>query len=210
MWEVVSETTYPEWYDFDGDYTQLVAKFQTGPEQLTWFLTDPIGEMIANSIRSKAMESGATPLYYRLMKNTEDTWTTEWQIDLWASQNSPLHIGIGAWIIIGAITALGIAYLTMKIISEIQATKRTKIAKESEQIKSDFVAKYEPIYGAKVFDWVKNIATVPADVAADKSLMDELKDVAKPAITIGAIVAIGALIFFGMQYLPKPRKVVAA
>lgn len=194
-WEVVTEKTYDEWYTFSGDYTQVVATFKTAPEQLTWMLTNPIGEWLGDHIRNHALASGVTPLYYRLMKNVDPTWTTDWQIDLWASQDSPLHIGMAAWIIIGALTAVGIAYFSLQWVSETQATKRAEIAYKSEQAKIAFVEEYEPEYGAAVFDWLKDISTVPESVKqSNPTLWDDIGKLLPTGIGTGVLLIAGAVV----------------
>ena len=197
MWETVEEKTYDAWHSFEGDYTKAVATFETGPEQLTWFMTDPMGKWLADQIVGKSLEQGATPLYFRLLKDTKtSTWVTYWQVDFWASQNSPLAAGAAAWIITGALVALGIAYFSFRIVSEFQATKRAIIQKETEQARIDFINKYEPIYGSVVFDWLADVTKVPESVkVANPNLWDSLKKAVVPA-GIGAGVIMVALIAF--------------
>jgi len=187
-WEKVTEYTNPAWYGFSGEYTKAVVTFKTGPEQLTWVLTDPLGQWLGDQVQREARDRGQTILFYSLSKNTDPTWTTEWQIDMWG-YGSPLLI---VAIVVGALAALGIAYLTFKIVSSVQVTKRAEIQQETEQARVAFVEKYEPEYGSQVFDWLDGITKPPPEVT-DPSLLDHLKK-ALPGIGIGA----GALIVIGL------------
>uniref|UniRef100_A0A6M3IRX3 Uncharacterized protein n=1 Tax=viral metagenome TaxID=1070528 RepID=A0A6M3IRX3_9ZZZZ len=204
MWEKVVEYTNPAWYSYNSEYTKAVVTFQTGPEQLTWLLTDPIGEYIGNQIKNQAQSKGQTILFYYLQKNTEPTLTTYWQIDIWG-HGSPLAAIL---IVGGALAALGIAYFSMRLVSSVQATKQAEIQQETEQVRIDFVEKYEPVLGTQATQDLLNGVTSPTiqQTAENPTLLDDLKDVIKPAVTVGSIVIIGALLLYGMQYLPKPRR----
>ena len=193
-WEKVYEHTNPAWYSFSGEYTKAVIAFKTGPEQLTWALTDTIGEWLGNQIQREAQARGQTILFYALHKNTDPTWTTDWQIDLWG-YGSPLMV---VAIIAGALLAIGLGYITYKIVSQIQATKRAEIQQETEQARIAFIEKYESIYGASVFDWLKDITKVPPSVAEENpSIIDDLKK-AIPGIGVGMIIVIGLALFLLM------------
>jgi len=180
-WEKVYEHTNPAWYSFSGEYTKAVITFKTGPEQLTWALTDTIGEWLGNQIQREAQARGQTILFYALHKNTDPTWTTDWQVDLWG-YGSPLMV---AAIVAGALAALGIAYFSYKIVSQVQATKRAEIQQETEAARIAFFEKYEPVYGSVVADWFTDITKVPPSVVEDNpSILGDIKK-ALPGIGIG-------------------------
>jgi len=193
-WEKVAEYTNPAWHGFSGEYTKAVVTFKTGPEQMTWALTNPIGEWLGEQIQAEAQARGQTILFYSLHKNTDPTWTTDWQIDLWG-YGSLLLV---AAIIAGALAALGIAYFSYKIVSQVQATKRAEIQQETEAARIAFIAKYEPIYGNAVFDWLEGITRVPASVAEDNpSILDDIKGAFPIAgISTGVIILIAVLALF--------------
>jgi hypothetical protein len=196
-WEKVAEYTNPAWYSFSGEYTKAVVTFKTGPEQLTWVLTNPIGEWLGDRIQNEAQARGQTILFYSLQKNTDPTWTTDWQIDLWG-YGSPLLVAL---IVLGALAAVGIAYYSYKIVSQVQETKRAEIQKETEAARIAFIEKYEPIYGDAVIDWLNGITKPPPEVATP-TLLDDLKK-ALPGIGIGAgtviIIALALFFFIGRR-----------
>ena len=190
-WEKVAEYTNPAWYPYSGEYTKAIATFQTAPEQLTWLLTDPIGEWIGERIRNEAKARGQTILFYSLSRNTERTWVTDWRIDLWG-YGSPL---LAPAIIAVALAALGIAYFSFKIVSSIQVTKRVEIQKETEAARIAFIDKYEPKYGVQVYDWLEGITKPPPEVVEDNlSLLEDLKK-ALPGLGISAgVLIVGAIV----------------
>ena len=198
-WEKVAEYTNPAWNDFSGEYTKAVITFKTGPEQLTWVLTNPIGEWLGDQIQREAQARSQTILFYSLHKNTDPTWTTDWQVNLWG-YGSPLAV---AAIVAGALVALGVFYMTLTIVSQVQATKRAQIQQETEEARIVFVDKYEPIYGSNVYDWLNSITKPPPEVATTSlSILDDLKK-ALPSIGVGtAVVIIGALV---VLYLLRGR-----
>ena len=198
-WEKVAEYTNPAWYDFSGEYTKAVITFKTGPEQLTWVLTNPIGGWLGDQIQREAQARGQTILFYSLHKNTDPTWTTDWQVDLWG-YGSPLA---AVAIVAGALAALGIAYMTMTIVNQMQATKRAQVQRETEAARIAFVDKYEPIYGSNVYDWLNGITKPPPEVATTSpSILDDLKK-ALPSIGVGTgVIIIGALV---VLYLLRGR-----
>jgi len=199
-WEKVAERTYPEWNTYAGVYDKVVATFQTGPEQLTWVLTNPIGEWIADGIEREALAKGASPLFFSLHKDTSPTWTTQWQVDLWL-HGSPMAPAIIAIIIVGALAALGIAYFSFKLVSQIQATKRAEIQKETEATRIAFVDKYEPIIGTQATqDLLAGITTPTAQQVADNpSLWDDLRKAIPSPVGIGALLLIGLLAFMAVK-----------
>ena len=195
-WEKVTEYTNPAWYSFSGEYTKAVVTFKTGPEQLTWVLTNPLGEWLGEQIQREARARGQTILFYSMHKNTDPTWTTDWQVDLWG-YGSPLMVAV---IIAAALVALGLGYITCKIVSQVQETKRAKIQQETEAARIAFVKEYEPKYGSAVIGWLDGITKPPPDVTiTDPSLLDNLKK-ALPGIGIGAgtIIVIGLALFLLM------------
>ena len=195
-WEKVAEWTNPAWYAFSGEYTKAVITFQTSPEQLTWVLTNPIGEWLGEQIQNAAWARGQTILFYSLHKNTDPTWTTDWQIDLWG-YGSPLAV---AAVIAGALVSIGLGYITFKIISQQQVIKLAEVTERTEAARIEFIEKYEPKYGPVVIDWLDGITKPPPEVTkANPSILDDLKKVL-PGIGIGAgtIIVIGLALFLLM------------
>ena len=188
-WEKVAEYTNPAWYNFSGEYTKAVVTFQTGPEQLTWVLTNPIGQWLGDQIQGEAQDRGQTILFYSLQKNTDPTWTTDWQVDLWG-YGSPLLV---VAIVAGALVALGIAYSTFKIVSQVQETKRAEIQQMTEQARIEATnTLLDKGYSLEdINNWLAGITKPPPE--AEKTIKDLLPAV---GISTGVIIVIALLALF--------------
>lgn len=115
-------------------------------------------------------------------------------------------------ILVVALVALGYGTWVYRDISvSANLVEQAKTQQAAEQARIDFIATYESKLGYQASLDLLNGITKPTfdQTAANPSLMDDLKKAIMPAVSIGTIVIIGALIFFGMQYLPKPRRATA-
>jgi hypothetical protein len=112
-------------------------------------------------------------------------------------------------IIIGALLVLGYgAYVYQSITVSSNIAAQAQAQQATEAARENFIATYEPTLGAQATLDLLNGVTKPTvtQTAANPSLMDDLTAAIKPVISIGAVALIGALIYFGMQYLPKPKR----
>lgn len=109
-------------------------------------------------------------------------------------------------VVLGALAVFGINSWS-KVQVATQQTEQAKTQQATEQSRILFIEKYESTLGVQAtLDLLNGVTKPTVQQQADSpSLMDDLKKAIVPAVSIGAVVLIGALIFFGMKYLPKPH-----
>ncbi|MBA7530167.1 hypothetical protein ES705_22370 [subsurface metagenome] len=80
-WLFVKTVYYPAFYTYHGEYGGTIVEFKTPPDQIPFM--DKLGEWIADRLPAEAAKEGVTPLKLRVLKDTDPTWWTTWQVEFW-------------------------------------------------------------------------------------------------------------------------------
>ncbi|MBA7522487.1 hypothetical protein ES705_14606 [subsurface metagenome] len=189
-WQVVKRIKYPAFYTYKGEYGGTIVEFVTGPEQIPFM--DKLGEWLADRVPREAEKKGVTPMYLNVIKDTDPTWTTKWQVQFWGHGSLTLValLALLPFIIKGAI-ALLVVFVLWKIVQTFSGLwQATPQELEREEAREEFVEKliergYSP---EEIADIIAGIKTPPAGI--------ELPEIPTAAIAFGGVaVLLIALLF---------------
>lgn len=194
MWELVKERRYPALATYVGRYDGVIVEFKTGPEQLPFM--DQLGEWLADGIPSEAQKKGVTPLYLRVSRDIEPTFTTDWQVEFWGHE-SPIAPAALLAIIIGAAAVL-VALISWAIVREITGYLGAQLELEEKKLDTG-VALLEKGYSpTEVADFLEGIKSPPIDISPD--LAGAIKDIATPAaLALGGLGLVLIIALFAMS-----------
>ena len=138
-WQFVKVVRYPALDTYKGEYGGTICEFKTPPDQIPFM--DKLGEWLADRVPAEAAKKGVTPLYLKVLKDTDPIFTTTWEVTFWG-HGSPLDPLTLAGIILGGLAAIAIVFFSWRIIKELSGLwQATPEELEREAEREEFVEK---------------------------------------------------------------------
>ena len=197
-WQFVKLVRYPALDTYSGEYGGTIVEFKTPPDQIPFM--DKLGEWLADRVPAEAAKKGVTPLKLRVLKDTDPTWWTTWQVEFWGHGSLTLAVLLPLLplIIKGAI-ALLLAFFAWQVIKSFSGLwQATPQELEREEGREEFVEKLITDYGYS-----------PEDIRA---ILEGTKappaGIELPEIPTAALVAagVGGVALIGLAVLAMSRR----
>jgi len=186
-WLFVKVVYYPAYYTYHGEYGGTIVQFKTPPDQIPFM--DKLGEWLADRVPKEAAKKGVTPLKLRVLKDTDPTWWTTWQVEFRGHGSLTLAVLLSLLplIIKGAI-ALLLAFFAWQVIKSFsglwQATpQEIELEEKKLEVTEELIEQgYSP---EEIADIIAGIKAAPQGI--------ELPEWVAPAAIGGGVLLLGVV-----------------
>ncbi len=188
-WQFVKLVRYPALDTYSGEYGGTIVEFKTPPDQIPFM--DKLGEWLADRVPAEAAKKGVTPLYLKVLKDTDPTWWTTWEVTFWGHGSLTLAVLLPLLplIIKGAI-ALLLAFFAWQVIKSFSGLwQATPQELKREEGREEFVEKLITEYNytpEQIREILEGTKAPPAGVE-----LPELPEWVAPVAIGGGVLLIG-------------------